>query len=312
MVQISLRVQAVGLCRLQNSKDDHAGVSPGLSVAEEPVLPADDNRTDRILHLVVADFDLTMVEEGAKILPLVQGIGDGLLQLAGRAKDGLQPGVVLINNGFGEELALLLAVCVWEMLQCLLHFKESAAVFQAFRSQCVLLRRALRHGFDPFPSGMGPAACPGGSAQDVVPAVAVRDHHAGVAAEHLLGAGPLPALLIAEIPNLPSCPPGGGISPDAGFRCGLPTRLFVHLQHGLIRVDHCLPEQFPEKRVAEGLQVGLSCQHHPVRHRIALEVDAQPLPHLLLPVQRQRIGELLHNDIRDDGGRGIAVWNQRR
>ena len=99
MVQIGLRVQAVGLGRFQHGKDRCAGVGPSLSVAEEPVLSADDNRTDGILHLVVADLNLTVVKEGAKILPLVQGVSDGLFQLAGRAENGFQPSVVLIDNG---------------------------------------------------------------------------------------------------------------------------------------------------------------------------------------------------------------------
>ena len=71
---------------------------------------------------------------------------------------------------------------------------------QPFRSQCILLGGTLRHGFDPFSSSMGPAACPGGSAQDIVAAVAVRDHNAAVTSEYLLSAGPLAALLIAEAP----------------------------------------------------------------------------------------------------------------
>ena len=67
MVQISLRVQAVGFRSFQHGIDDNAGAGTGLDVAEEPVLPADDNRADGILHLVVADFNLAVVEERAKI-----------------------------------------------------------------------------------------------------------------------------------------------------------------------------------------------------------------------------------------------------
>ena len=63
--------------------------------------------------------------------------------------------------------------------------------------------------------------------------------------------------------------------------------LLVHLQHGFIRMEHCLTQQLGQKGVAEGLQVGFSCQHHPVGHGVALQVDPQPLPHLLLPVQWQ-------------------------
>ena len=68
MMQVSFRVQAVCLRSFQYGVNDHTGVSPGLGVAEKPVFPADDNRSNRILHLVVADFDLPMVEERAKML----------------------------------------------------------------------------------------------------------------------------------------------------------------------------------------------------------------------------------------------------
>ena len=101
MVQVSLWVQPVGLSGLQQGKDRGTGVGTGLGVAEQPVLPADDNRADGVLHLVVADFDLAVVEERAKVLPLVQGVCDGFLQLACRTKDGFQPGIIIVDNGLG-------------------------------------------------------------------------------------------------------------------------------------------------------------------------------------------------------------------
>ena len=101
MFQIGLRIQPVGLGRLQQGEDCSAGVSAGLGVAEKPVLPADNNRSNRILHLVVADFNLAVVEERAKVLPLVQGVCDGFLQLACRTKDGFQPGIIIVDNGLG-------------------------------------------------------------------------------------------------------------------------------------------------------------------------------------------------------------------
>ena len=66
MVQIGLRIQAIGFGRFQHTENSGAGVGPGLSIAEQPILPADDNRADGVLHLVVADLDLTVVEERAK------------------------------------------------------------------------------------------------------------------------------------------------------------------------------------------------------------------------------------------------------
>ena len=79
MVQIGFRIQPVGLGRLQQGEDRSAGVGTGLGVAEKPVLLADDNRSNRILHMVVADFNLAVVEECAKVVPLVLGVGSGFL-----------------------------------------------------------------------------------------------------------------------------------------------------------------------------------------------------------------------------------------
>ena len=79
MAQISFRVEPIGLGGFQNGEDNHAGLGPGLGIAEEPVFPPDHNGADRVLHLVVADFNLAVVEERAKVLPLVQGVGNGLL-----------------------------------------------------------------------------------------------------------------------------------------------------------------------------------------------------------------------------------------
>ena len=67
VVQVSLGVESIGLGGLQDGEDNHAGIGSGLSVTEEPVLSADDNRADGVLHLVVDDLDLTVVEERAKI-----------------------------------------------------------------------------------------------------------------------------------------------------------------------------------------------------------------------------------------------------
>ena len=68
MVQVAFGIEAVGLSRFQKSIDGNAGVGAVLGITEEPVLPADDNGADRVLHLVVADLDLTVFEERAKVL----------------------------------------------------------------------------------------------------------------------------------------------------------------------------------------------------------------------------------------------------
>ena len=169
MVQVSLWVQTVCLGGFQNGKDDHTGVCPGLGVAEELILPSDHDGANGVFHLVVADFNLAMVEE----LPLVQGVGDCFLQLACWFEDGVQPGVVCIHNGFGKKLALFPPLSVGQIFQLLFHFKKPAAIVQPFRSQDVLLGGSFRHGLNPFSSGVGPTTGLDGLTQDVVAAVAV-------------------------------------------------------------------------------------------------------------------------------------------
>ncbi len=104
-IQISLRIQSVRLGGFQQGEDDDAGAGSRLGIAEQPVLPTHNNGPDRVLHLVVADFNLPMAEERAKILLLVEGVGYRLLQLACRLEDRLQPGVVFVDNGSGKKPA---------------------------------------------------------------------------------------------------------------------------------------------------------------------------------------------------------------
>ena len=98
MIQISLRVQPVRLGGFQQCEDNHAGVGSGLGITEQPVLSAYNIGPNRVLNLVVADFNLPMVEERAKVLLLVEGVDYRLLQLACRFEDRLQPRVVFVND----------------------------------------------------------------------------------------------------------------------------------------------------------------------------------------------------------------------
>ena len=66
MVQVSLGVEPISFGGLQNGEDNHAGVGPGLGVAEQPILASDHNGTDGVLNLVIADLDLAVVKEGER------------------------------------------------------------------------------------------------------------------------------------------------------------------------------------------------------------------------------------------------------
>ena len=124
---------------------------------------------------------------------------------------------------------LLPAVGVWDRFRLLFQLKELVAVFQSFHSQGILVRRTVRHGFDPFASVIGPSACTDGFSQDIVVAVGIRDHHASVASQPFLSAGTHVDLLVSETVNLSLSPFEGGVSPNVGFRRDIPTRFYVYL-----------------------------------------------------------------------------------
>ena len=144
MIQAGFLIQPIGLGGFQQGKDNRAGVGSCLSVTEQPILSADYNWPDGILHLVIADVNLTVIEKCTKVLLLVEGVYNGFLQLTRRIEYGLQPGVVFIDNGFGKNPALFTAFLVRQSFQLLFYFKESAAILQPFRRQGVLLGCALR------------------------------------------------------------------------------------------------------------------------------------------------------------------------
>lgn len=75
---------------------------------KKPAFAPDNEGSYRIFHLVVADFDFTMVEKGAKKLLLVQSVGRGFIQLVGGTRDFLYPGIVFVN----DRLRLILALCL--------------------------------------------------------------------------------------------------------------------------------------------------------------------------------------------------------
>ena len=131
MVQISLRVEPVGFGRFQHAKDCYTGIGSCLRIVKKPVLPAINNRADRVLNLIIADFYLSMVKECTKALSLVQGVGNSFLQFACRFEYGIKPGVVSVDNGFGKKLALFPALRVCQSFQLLFHFKQPTTVIQS-------------------------------------------------------------------------------------------------------------------------------------------------------------------------------------
>src|SRR5690606_19818752 len=78
--QIGERFDAVSLGGLDQRVKVRAGSCTRSSIAEQPSLAADDERTDRVLTAVVVERDLRTIEEDDELLPLTKGIVHGLAE----------------------------------------------------------------------------------------------------------------------------------------------------------------------------------------------------------------------------------------
>src|SRR5215470_2897275 len=115
-----------------------------IGTEEQPILPADSDAAQRILHGVVGDLQPTIFDVARQSLPSRARIADRLGQLAA-AGNALQlliePGGELLEPGFGQLLADLLAY-VWrlarngaldveegaDLLECLLGHRRPIGV----------------------------------------------------------------------------------------------------------------------------------------------------------------------------------------
>ena len=110
MIQVSLGIQAVSLRSFQHGKDDYTGVGPGLGIAEKPVFSANHDRPDRVFHLIVADFNLTVVKERTKELPLVQGVEKNMTWLFWERSIEEAPADSLGFYEFLDEISFILSI----------------------------------------------------------------------------------------------------------------------------------------------------------------------------------------------------------
>lgn len=79
MEYIVLQPQVVGLDSFHEGVDHSASLRIVRGIGEQPALAPHDEGADGVLHLVIADFDLAVVQEGAEIFLLVKGIGNRVL-----------------------------------------------------------------------------------------------------------------------------------------------------------------------------------------------------------------------------------------
>lgn len=81
MVEPSLRIPSIRFGGFQSDENDHADIGSGLGITKVPDPPANYNRTDCVLYLVVADFNFSMPQKRAKVRPLVGRIDNCFFSL---------------------------------------------------------------------------------------------------------------------------------------------------------------------------------------------------------------------------------------
>ena len=108
MLDVILKPQVVGFSCFQQGIDNGRGFCPIRGIGEQPTLTTYHEWPDRILHMFVTDLDFAMIEEGAEVLLLIQGIVLCFLQLANGVRDCLYLDIVFFNDCNGFPLALLL------------------------------------------------------------------------------------------------------------------------------------------------------------------------------------------------------------
>ena len=85
--EITVRLDLVGLCRLEQAVEVGAGIGAGHGVAEESVLAADDERPDRILGQIVVDSEPSVLDVNDELRPLLVGEVHRLAERRARRHD---------------------------------------------------------------------------------------------------------------------------------------------------------------------------------------------------------------------------------
>ncbi len=84
ITQISMRLDIIELCGCQQRRDDGPSLCPAFRAGEQVVLASQRHRTDSALDGVRVEFDPTIVEEPAELIPAGKRIADRIADLASR------------------------------------------------------------------------------------------------------------------------------------------------------------------------------------------------------------------------------------
>ena len=84
----------IDFCRLHQRIDDSGRFCAIGRIGKQPAFAPDHKRTDSVLDLIIADPNLAMIKESTEVFLLVEGVGYRFFQLACRARDRLDPGIV--------------------------------------------------------------------------------------------------------------------------------------------------------------------------------------------------------------------------
>ena len=159
-----------------------AGLGSLCSIAEQPVLSTKGKGADGVLCQVVGDRHFAIAQKCRKLLVLVQTVAHRFFQLAALFRvECFQPRIILLQKGQFLVLAVFLAILWFIGSAFSLLCKQFVAVLEANSCFAGFYRCALRHGFPPFSSGVGPAAAMGDLGKQVIALVVIRHESTGKA-----------------------------------------------------------------------------------------------------------------------------------
>ena len=283
--EIIAGIQALSLGRFHEAVEQTGSIGTVIAAVVHPVLASLDVDSDRLLAVVVIDFQLCILEGKQDLVPLVEDIGDSpfLHQVDQGGGEGriLKPGVEVVEDRYRKGLPLR---------------NEGLLGDLACGKSCPKLGVDLVQPGDPGDGGpckvvvlgdlpavlepscdMGKADAPVGLAKvGIIGSVAVRHHPSGVAGEHRQRRTSAP---VVEIPV-----PGEVL---VAHRPHVVPRLLRTLLFGgsLIHIKSSLCEHLRLERFIGGLDAPEDRQRV-VAHVLPADVDAVKAEGLAQPVVR--------------------------
>ena len=310
--QIEIRVQAIGLRRLDDGINRRTGPSPLGGRTEQPVLPADGEGPDGVLRQVVGQGAPPVFQIGHESFLVLQGIGNSLSKGA-FGQDGwfcfFKPAPEFFQNGLFLFQPLPATFLIGQFLHLPFCGEQGIAVGDGlFAEGSLPLGLVLRQGVDEVPPQMGEAQAAGDVRNLVVAGVGIGVEVTLEAFEEGPRVFPAPSGPVIEDPDGMVTVLPGGVQPHVGGG-GVAPAVFPHdLYRGLIGMKDLLLLHGPGHPVLQGDEVVPGREDHPVGQGGPGYWDAQGFPFLFLTVQGHGVDVFLVHGPGNGGwgGEGMA------